>query len=425
MPMKRAIALCAFLVSVAAGAARGDAVVSVVKGDDVDKMVAQALALAGGLDDLVKDGQTVVIKPNMVTPDKAKAPGLMTDVRVVRALVMEIRRAAPTCKIIVAEGCAPEPQRSRDTIDGFKLNGYMELVEKYAVELRDLNNDRKVTVAKPALLAYPKYEMAQTIMTCDVLIDVPLLKTHELAGVTIGLKNLFGLMPPPRLEFHGKLSGVLCDLLRIRRPDLTVVDGLWGTEGQGPLGGSPVKMDLIIAGRDVVAVDAVGAAIMGYDPKRIRAIALAGNQALGESDLAKITVKGRPIDSVKRFFAYARWDARLTCPKTDALVKKILSMADKVEDCQWHHRVVGKLAIFNPQRLTPDTTRYPLRKSFGFTVGIFDEDAQIEFQAPYETVLEENGQAAKEELSKWIEENLAIKVQQDPDARSRPSAKLW
>jgi uncharacterized protein (DUF362 family) len=413
MPSRRL--LVCLVLSLVAGlafgcsASRPPPVVSIVKGDQVDKMVAEALELIGGLKGLVKDGDTVVIKPNLVTPDKAKAPGLMTDVRVVAALVKEIQRAAK-CRIIVAEGAAPE--HGRETTDGFKANGYTEMAEKLGVALLDINKDRK-TMVQVAGQGYADYVYPETVRKCNVLVDVPVLKTHNITGVTLGIKNLFGLMPPPRMRFHEKLHEVLCDLVQIRPPDLVLVDGLVGTEGQGPLRGTPIRMDLVLAGRNVVAVDSVAAAVMGYDPAKIRIIAMADKAGLGESDLAKITVKGQPIDQVRRLFAYAKWEAAVAIERTDEAVKKILALADESRDLHdWDEgdKVVGHRVTFKPERLKPDTKKHPQRTSYGFKAFMFHEDKEIWFVAPYETVLPENAQAAVEEMTRWIEENLGVKV---------------
>jgi uncharacterized protein (DUF362 family) len=281
------------------------AVVSIVKGEDPATMVPEALMRIGGLRPILRDGQTVVIKPNLVTPEKAKERGLMTDVRIVEALVKEIQKTA-RCRIIIAEGCATKTVDGRDltTADAFRENGYVDLARRYGVELKDLNTDQRRPVRIPGLVAHPEYPMPETIMACDVLIDVPVLKTHTIATVTLGIKNMFGLMPMPKNQYHGGgLLQTLVDINKIRRPDLVVVDGLVGTEGNGPLSGTPIKMDVVLAGRDVLAVDTVAATVMGFDARSIPLLSMAAERNLGQGDLAKIEVRGRSIDEVKKPFA--------------------------------------------------------------------------------------------------------------------------
>ena len=281
------------------------AVVSIVRGEDPSAMVPQALALIGGLKPIIKDGQMVVIKPNLVTPEKAKQPGLMTDVRVAEALVKEIQKTAK-CRIIIAEGCATKTTRRHielTTMDAFEQNGYTDLARKYGLELKDLNVDQRRTVRIPGLQGRPEYQMPETIMQCNVLIDMPVLKTHTIATVTLGIKNLFGLMAMPKSQYHGgSLEQTLVDIVRMRPPDLVVVDGLTGTEGNGPLNGTPVRMDLVLAGRNVLAVDSVAAAVMGFDPKSINHLSIAAASGVGTNDLARIDVMGSPIDEVRKAF---------------------------------------------------------------------------------------------------------------------------
>jgi uncharacterized protein (DUF362 family) len=386
-------------------AAATQPVVAIVKGQDPGAMVAEAVALVGGLKPIIKDGQTVVIKPNLVTPDKAERPGLMTDVRVVEGLVKEIRKAA-RCRLIIAEGCAAVDDHT--TMDAFEKNGYGDLAKKYGVELKDLNTDTRITVPVKGL-GQSEYEMPETIMKCDVLIDVPVLKTHNLGGITVGIKNLFGLMSVPKIRFHGQLDETLVDIVRMRKPDLVVVDGLVGTEGQGPLHGTPVKMDLVLAGRDVVAVDSVAAAVMGYDPTKIRHLALAGAGGLGENDLAKVIVKGKLIAEVRRLFAYATKEARLSYPMSEDLAGKILGLADATEEFSWHGEVAGKAAVFKPERFKADKAKYPFLQNYGFKVRLMEEYGRIEFVAPFETVIPEHAAVAIEEMRRWIEANLGIK----------------
>jgi uncharacterized protein (DUF362 family) len=269
--------------------------VAIVKGPDIPQMVAKAIDLSGGLKDIVHDGTHVVIKPNLTMFMKQK--GVATRVEVVRAVVEQLRKTAK-CRITIAEG-AGEP-----AVNGFEGYGYTALAKEYGIPLVDLATDKRVAV-KIDGLALKEYELPATIVNCDVLIDMPVLKTHVLTGVSLGMKNLFGLMPLPRSGLHDRIDGVLCDLVRIKKPALVVVDGTYGMEGKGPLYGETVQMDVILAGRDIVAVDTVATSVMGLPPEKIGHIALAVKNGLGEGDLKKITIKGEPIESVRRPFKEA------------------------------------------------------------------------------------------------------------------------
>ena len=118
------------------------------------------------------------------------------------------------------------------------------------------------------------------------------------------MKNMFGLLPDKmKLKYHLKnISKVIVDINAVLRPKFTIIDGFYALEGPGPTSGIPVKMDLLIAGRDVVATDATGCRVMGIDPAEIYHIKRAYEKGFGEMDEAKISVVGSKIDEVRKQF---------------------------------------------------------------------------------------------------------------------------
>lgn len=382
-----------------AAVAPAQPVVAIVKGTDVDKMVAEAIELSGGLADLVKPGQKVVIKPNLTNWYGRVQPGMCTDIRVARAVLENINKTAK-CKLTFAEGSGLP---AKEVFDGY---GYTKLADENGAELVDLAMDPRTLVKNDKFLAFKEYNFPTVIKNADVFIDLPVLKTHCLAGITVGMKNYFGTLPNPRDLYHDRVDEVLADLVSIRKPDLIVVDGLVGMEGQGPLWGQPVKMDIVVAGRDIVAVDAVCATIMGFDPNRVLHVVNAARIGLGEMDLSKIVIKGTPISEVRREFRYGNWQVKVERPKTDADVKRLVELADSKREDRWGRG--GWNLEFNAERLKVDSARYPLRKSYGFSVTIPGKGGKetIEISVPYEALLRENIPAATEEIQAWIKENL-------------------
>jgi uncharacterized protein (DUF362 family) len=120
--------------------------------------------------------------------------------------------------------------------------------------------------------------------------------------VTLGMKNMFGLLPDKfKSKYHAKgISKVIVDINTVLKPVLTVIDGFVGMEGRGPTGGTPVKMDLIIAGKDVVATDATASRIMGFEPTEIAHIRRAYEKGLG--NMNDVEVVGAKLDDVRRVF---------------------------------------------------------------------------------------------------------------------------
>ena len=120
--------------------------------------------------------------------------------------------------------------------------------------------------------------------------------------VTLGMKNMFGLLPDKfKGKYHAKgINKVIVDINTVLKPALTVIDGFVAMEGRGPTGGTPVKMDLIIAGKDVVATDATAARVMGFEPMEISHIRTAYQKGLG--NINKIEIVGSQLEDVKRVF---------------------------------------------------------------------------------------------------------------------------
>jgi uncharacterized protein (DUF362 family) len=155
------------------------------------------------------------------------------------------------------------------------------------------------------------YHIPKTIQQCDKLISLSPLKTHRLTGVSLSLKNYFGVGPGakygfPKSGLHklGAVDEVIVDLFSFHPADYAILGGCWGVEGDGPSapGARSVHYSVILAGANAVAVDAVGAALMGFDPGRIRHLRLAERKGFGGWDLALIWTRGNEVDQVRRVF---------------------------------------------------------------------------------------------------------------------------
>jgi len=160
-----------------------------------------------------------------------------------------------------------------------------------------------VEVSPPNPLALKRVKIAKTALE-STLISVPKLKLHRITGVTLSLKNMMGTVSR-KGSMHSHLSKNIADLASIVKPSIAVIDGIVAGEGH-ETSENPVEMNLVIAGTDPVAVDAVGAAVMGVSPKDIKHLCLAEEKGLGTCDLSKIEVLGQPIESVRRKFRKSR-----------------------------------------------------------------------------------------------------------------------
>jgi uncharacterized protein (DUF362 family) len=149
------------------------------------------------------------------------------------------------------------------------------------------------------------YHVPRTIQQCDKLISVAPLKTDAAMGVFLSIGNYFGIAPGSKYGFPkkdllklGEPHEVLLDLFSYHPAEFAILGGSWGIEGDGPdaPGGTSIHHNLIIAGGSAVAVDAVAASVMGFDPTRIELLDLAELNGYGILDPDSIWVRGRKVE---------------------------------------------------------------------------------------------------------------------------------
>ena len=240
----------------------------------------------------------ILINPNWVCNDHFST-GNVTSTDTLEGIVSYLIETAniDPKKIIVADG-----GETKGTIRVIKLNKVRDL-EEYGITVLDLNSDNRVkNVKSPNALALKTVNIAKTAMEASCIISVPSLKTHSMAETTLTMKNLMGTILPKGI-MHSKLPQKIADLVSIFRDKMKfqVIDGIIGSDGF-ELGGSPVPMNLIIAGEDPVAVDTVGSAIIGYTPNEAKYLNYAQQKGLGTSNLEKIEIIGSQVSEVYRKF---------------------------------------------------------------------------------------------------------------------------
>jgi uncharacterized protein (DUF362 family)/ferredoxin len=272
------------------------AVVSIIRmNDSIETAVRKAVDSIGGLSSMVSEGDTVLIKPNFIR-EEPSFTGTTTNIEVVKAIVKLVKEA----KAVPIVGEASGNQYDTEAI--FENLGLRETLED--VKILDLDRDEIVNVKIEGAKALKEVGVAKTVLEADFIIGVPLLKTHMTTNITIGMKNMMGVLPQ-REKWKMHMSGLhqaLVDLNRLVKPDLVIVDGTVGMEGLGPTIGSPVQMNLILAGNDVVAVDTVGSAVMGFALEEVEHLVLAGKDGLGINNLDEIEIRGENIEDVTRPF---------------------------------------------------------------------------------------------------------------------------
>ncbi|HHF98941.1 MAG TPA: DUF362 domain-containing protein [Candidatus Aerophobetes bacterium] len=153
-------------------------------------------------------------------------------------------------------------------------------------------------------------KLPRIFLEADVVINMPVMKTHDVFPATLGIKNMKGIIrEEDKKRFHRwGLSQAIVDLNKVALPDLTIIDGTVGMEGLGPTHGEPVNLGVIIVSRDVVAADSVASTVMGIDPMEIEYVKLAEKEGLGCADLSKIEIVGERLESIIRPFKRIKLD---------------------------------------------------------------------------------------------------------------------
>ena len=242
------------------------------KQSEVDKAVRKAL-------ELIKfnplNRTKVLIKPNgvMLSNDKKKQEAITTHTSLLEAMCKFLKENE--CKIYIGESSFT------NTAHVLKQTGIADVAKKYGAKLIIFEQEKLADIIDEKAVILKKFPDAKILKEVDYIIDMPKMKTHSLAHVTLGMKNLYGLIPgglKQRLhnQAHGeKFSEILVDIYQNFKPHLTLMDAVVGMEGEGPSSGTPKKVGLLLASKNTVALDICASRIMGYPPEKITAINIA------------------------------------------------------------------------------------------------------------------------------------------------------
>ena len=268
--------------------------VAIVKGERSHEPVFKALDLIDYKTALTGKNR-VLVKVNFIT-DKTWDTGATTDPVVVEAILEKLKDLPVTVNVVESDATMTNANRA------FEATGMKDVCKRYGIEflnLRHIKEKVKIPIPDGEVL---KDITVPKVVAESTIISAAKLKTHSSTGVTLGMKNLFGLLPDKfKAKYHAKgISRVVVDINSVIKPALTVIDGFVGMEGNGPVDGTPVKMDTIIAGKNVVATDAVACGVMGIDPHSIAHIRRALEKGLGTID--DVEIVGEKLENVSRVF---------------------------------------------------------------------------------------------------------------------------
>jgi uncharacterized protein (DUF362 family) len=247
-------------------------------------------------------GKRILLKPNLVETDVG-AIHINTHPAVIYGAAQAFLRLGAK-EVIVAEG----PGHCRDTLLLLEESGLAEMLWEDRIPFVDLNYDSGYFAPNVGRYSsLPRLTFPETLRRVDWVVSMAKLKTHHWAGVTLSMKNLFGVMPgiyygwPKNVLHYAGIDQSILDIVSALKPQFAIVDGIVGMEGDGPIMGTPKPAGVLVMGRSLPAVDATCARVMGIDPHRVRYLAEAGRY-LGAVHASEIVQVGETVASVQTNF---------------------------------------------------------------------------------------------------------------------------
>lgn len=276
--------------------------VSIVRCNDYLKVkdaIRESLNLIGGLEKIISPGNRVLLKPNVLSirpPEDA----VTTHPAVVAAMCELIKEAGGVP--VVGDGSGIIRPGSTSTSQALKVSGIEAVAFSCGAELINFETSGYVEVDVPGARQFPRLHIAKAVLEADVVISLPKLKTHELTLYTGAVKNFFGTIPQKTrkqahaLEDRNRFGNAIVDIYSVVKPQISVMDGVIGMEGNGPSGGTPVKAGVIMASHDCVALDIIASELIGVDPMKVPTNRTAISRGFGTEHPE---VVGTPLEEVK------------------------------------------------------------------------------------------------------------------------------
>jgi uncharacterized protein (DUF362 family) len=259
----------------------------VARGGEPEELVRQAVAALGGMERFVQPGYNVIIKPNICVAYHTHEYAATTNPWVVGGLV-KLCWEAGAGRVRVMDypfGGTPE--------EAYVRSGIQEQVQAAGAQMEIMSAFKFMPADIPEGRDLRQCKVYDEVLNADLVIDVPIAKHHNLAQLTLGMKNLMGVIRD-RPAMHINLGQRLADLTSLVRPGLTVVDAVRMLMDNGPTGGNLEdvrKMDTVIATPDIVAADSYAATLFGKQPSELTYVQAGTEMGLGRSDLGNLRIE--------------------------------------------------------------------------------------------------------------------------------------
>jgi len=270
---------------------QGRSRVAILRVDSYSERLVEVLLDGLRLFSLDMRGKSVLLKPNLV--DVVPGKVVTTHPMMVAAAVECFRRLGAK-QVLIGEG----PGHQRDTEHVLLESGMCQALRQTGIRFVDLNRDELVRVQMESnLTGLGHLWLPRSVLEADVIVSMPKIKTHHWAGVSLSMKNMFGIVPgmkygwPKNLLHWRGIHESIVDICSTMPIDLVIADGVLAMEGNGPLHGDTRNLGVLVIGDDPVAADATITRLMGFSPERIRHLYWAG-QFLGNLEADNIVHLG-------------------------------------------------------------------------------------------------------------------------------------
>jgi len=239
-------------------------------------------------------GKKVLVKPNLTT-NMAADTGVTTHPYLISGVVEYLLESGAE-RVVLGEGCYGKVRPTYESL------GFVRLADELGIEIVDFWEDEPVELEVEDPLSRKSFGIARTVLDSDLIFNIPVMKIHGgESQVTLCAKNMMGCIARDKSFMHQNFDSKIIDLLGTISPDLNIVDGIVGMEGQ-EIHGKAVGANVLVAGNDFVAVDSVCTRIMGFDSGEVRHVERAGEYGFGCADLDRIEIFGLdPKDVIRPF----------------------------------------------------------------------------------------------------------------------------
>ena len=265
--------------------AKESSILAISEGKDYAAITKNVIAAVGGIQNFVKKGDVVVVKPNMGW-DRRPEFAATTHPIVIKTIAEECLRAGAK-KVKVFDNPCNDPRRSYEN-SGIPaaLKGIKD------VEVKQMENERYKNTKLNGLFL-KEWELYDEALSANVFINVPIAKHHGLTRLTLGLKNMMGITGGNRGYFHRNMEDALCDVNAFVKSHLVIIDATRILTDHGPQGGSlrDVKvLNKVMASTDIIAADAYATTLFGLNPQDISTTVAAYKRGFGEMNLNKVKI---------------------------------------------------------------------------------------------------------------------------------------